>query len=333
MRSSTILASLAVVASASAQTVTPIALLGYLEQLLSPTCQSTLTTLLSSNSSLSQCVHTSGLLPILENTNTSIIPNINTYLTGLCAAPACTNTTITNATSQILAGCSSDLSNFGISNTTVNYVFGAYSTIREVACLSSNSSVSSMYANSTNSTNSSSILCPISLLYDLQSYIGQPLTNSYIDTLILGGNATAYNQLLSITNDTTLLEQVACGDCFAGSVDVILENYPVLGNSTFNLPAGAMGYLNGTNITIPAGMMNFTVPQLYQGVCNITVGSNVSLPSTINETAYNTTLPYNSTATGLNITLPVPHPFQPLNMTTRSEKAREEAKKRFGRWN
>lgn len=117
-----------------------------------------MTTVLASNSSLSSCLQTENLYPsefssyltylvrspdlssdrsVLENNSTSVLPNVNDYLSSLCAAPACTPEVINNATQTVLSGCSTELSRFGISNGTVETIMGAYSTARKVACLSS----------------------------------------------------------------------------------------------------------------------------------------------------------------------------------------------------
>lgn len=125
--------------------------------------------------------------------------------------------------------------------------------------------------NSTNSTNST--LCPTSLLYSIQSFLGVPLTNSYIDSLLLGANATAYNQVLSVVSNSTVLKKFACTDCVVGAVDVVLENYPMLANKTFSLPAN--------NITNTTNATSYTIEKLMMGVCNVTVGPSECSPSRI----------------------------------------------------
>jgi hypothetical protein len=128
---------------------------------------------------------------------------------------------------------------------------------------SMNSTTSMNSTSSTNSTNSTnSTLCPTSLLYSLQSFLGVPLTNNYIDSLLLGANATAFNQVVSIVSNTTVLKKFACTDCVVGAVDVVLKNYPTLANETFKLPAS-----NGT-----ASNTSYTIETLLQGTCNVTVG-------------------------------------------------------------
>ncbi len=130
-------AAVALVGTATAQSVAaPLALIESLVSLLSPACQATVTQLAQANSTFAQCINGAGLLPILENNSSSIIPQVDDYLRGVCATPACSNTTISETTSRVLNGCKTDLALFGVSNQTVEIIMGAYSTAREVACLS-----------------------------------------------------------------------------------------------------------------------------------------------------------------------------------------------------
>lgn len=286
--------------SASAQTVaSPAALLQYVLAFLSPTCKSTIESVLAANATFGTCLNVQGLVPILNNTNSSIIPQVDAYLTTLCGMPACSNATIQNVTMSVAGACSTELSYFGINNSTLSTIMNAYPTAREVACLSTSNKNLTSYnstmsmTNSTNSTNST--LCPTTLLYSIQSFLGMPLTNSYIDSLLLGGNSTAYNQVLSLVSNSTVLKKFACTDCVVAGVDVVLENYPKLANTTFMLPANNV--TNSTNAT------SFTLESLFLGVCNVTVGPNVTLPMSIKESAFNTTLPFNmSSSAGKNMT-------------------------------
>ena len=80
------------------------------------------------------------LLGLVATTNNaSVVPTINTWLTGLCAKPACTNQTISNVVQNLTSGCSSDLSALGLGSIDANeltaLVESAYPTIRKVFCL------------------------------------------------------------------------------------------------------------------------------------------------------------------------------------------------------
>jgi hypothetical protein len=102
---------------------------------LSPGCKATLESLLSPNSTSGMCLNIQGLFPVLSNNDSSIIPQINDYLTTVCATPACTNATILNVTTSVASACSTELSYFGIDNSTLAIITNAYPTAREVACL------------------------------------------------------------------------------------------------------------------------------------------------------------------------------------------------------
>jgi len=322
--------------TASAQTISsPDQLIQYFLAFLSPQCRSTVTGLLAPNSSLGACLDVQGIGSILQNNQSSIVPDIDTYLRGICSSAPCSNATIQNATLSIGEACSTELSYFGITNETLADITGAYPTAREVVCLSTNATSSNsttvkpthgnwthgipLHHNATDNTTTNSTLCPTSFLTQVENFLGVPLTNSFVDTLLVGANATAYNQVVSVFQNVTILQSFVCTDCVIGAVDVVLQNYPQLTNKTFTLP-GSNWTLPGSNLTfpgyhstgnyslpgnasLPTSASEYTIVQLFGNVCNATVGPNVTLPSSLNETAFNTTLPYaNATTPSRNIT-------------------------------
>ncbi|KAJ9108897.1 hypothetical protein QFC21_000218 [Naganishia friedmannii] len=332
-------------AGASAQVASPMDLLNYLSVLLSPSCKATLQGVVASNSSVSQCINIPGLYPILMNNNGSIIPQVNTYLQSTCGMPACSEALITNTTQQVLSSCSTDLSNFGISNNTVQIIMNAYPTARKIACLSTNST---MLSNSTTvgyNATSNSTLCPITVLDQVQAYLGVPLSTRYLTSLVLGGNSTAYNAVTQVLNNRTVAAKLACNDCVHAAVDIVLEDYPRLENASFSVGNSSWLSGNGTSTTLPKS---------YQSLCGVSVGANASLPKSINETAFNTTIGgMNSTrsmnmtsssimgasstamasATGVASILPVSSVASAASTATGvAARSVQEAKKRFVRW-
>lgn len=281
------------------------------------------------------------------NNNGSIIPQVNTYLQSTCGMPACSDALITNTTQQVLSSCSTDLSNFGISNNTVEIIMNAYPTARKVACLSTNST---MLSNSTvvgyNAT-SNSTLCPITVLDQVQAYLGVPLSTRYITSLVLGGNSTAYNAVTEVLNNRTVAAKLACNDCVQSALDVVLEDYPQLENTSIRVGNSSWLSGNGTSTTLPKS---------YKNLCGVTVGANATLPKSINETAYNTTIGKNSTSSSMNMTsssimgvgatstamasatgvasiLPVSSVASAASTATGvAARSVQEAKKRFVRW-
>jgi hypothetical protein len=245
---------------------------------------------------------------VLNNANTSVIPNINDYLTGLCSADACNQTTIDNATETVTTACATDLSRFGISEGLVEFIMNAYPTAREVACLSTKwvvllararrvkvsgidlrlascSDTSLLMANGTsmmsnasssmNSTSNMTTFCPTALLYKAQDYLGVNLTNNYIDSLILGANATAYQQILAIPHNGSVIADFGCNDCVAAGLEIVIRDYPQLENLTFNLNASDVeeytNYtLTGLNQT-ERDNTTWTVARLYEGFCDVDV--------------------------------------------------------------
>jgi hypothetical protein len=297
MKFATTAAAAAVLATsgASAQLSSPMQLLQYGSRLLTAECRDAVTGLVS-GSELSQCLQVNNLLPILNNGDTSVIPNINDYLTGLCSADACNQTTIDNATELVTTACATDLSRFGVTEDVVRFVMNAYPTAREVACLSTNDT-ELVNANGTsmtsNSSSNSSTFCPTALLYKAQDYLGANFTNSYIDSLILGANATAYQQILAVPRNGSLLTEFGCNDCVAAGLEVVIRDYPQLENKTFQLDASNVeeytNYtLSGLNQT-ERDNNTWTVARLYEGFCDVDVLANSSLPASINSTAYNST--------------------------------------------
>ena len=107
-------------------------------QSISSQCQSTLASIITSSDA--SCLNAQSLLGLVATTNNaSVVPTINTWLTGLCAKPACTNQTISNVVQNLTSGCSSDLSALGLGSIDANeltaLVESAYPTIRKVFCL------------------------------------------------------------------------------------------------------------------------------------------------------------------------------------------------------
>ncbi|WWC63526.1 uncharacterized protein I303_106129 [Kwoniella dejecticola CBS 10117] len=236
---------------------------------------------------LYQCLD-GNLLASIVTSNTSIIEPMENYLDAFCSAQPCSNATLTEATQTIINGCASDLSQFGVTNQTVEWAIAQYPLARDVLCLktsdpftsnstsssSANSTSASSSANSTTSTNSTSsngTFCAVSLLTELQSYLGEDLTPTNIATTALGGNSTALDNIKSIP-PTAL-----CDECIFGALSLVEEQYPQLGNITV--------------------VGNYTLNQFLETTCNkttsaegLTISNNGTLPTNVTESAVNSTL-------------------------------------------
>ncbi|KAL7422336.1 hypothetical protein Q5752_002982 [Cryptotrichosporon argae] len=250
---------------------------------LSNDCASAVTTLVT-NSSFSQCLQLPALEPAF-NTSTSVIPDVDAYLTAVCASSSpCSNETLTEAASVLLGNCSADFARFGISNATVDVVFELYPLAREIACLKTETPLNATTANvtfpTTNATASSlnttnGTFCLSALATELSTYLGANLTDAYILTAALGGNATTV-RLLEAIPPTAL-----CSDCVVAALDLVEQYFPAVGNLSLSV--------NGTN---------YTLNSLIDTGCaayNLSISANGTLPATIDEVAVNSTYPFNVT--------------------------------------
>lgn len=254
---------------------------------LSASCQQTVVSLLSPNSTLGSCIHTDLILGIVSS-NSSIVPPLDSYLSTICASTPCDPYVLANVSAQVSTGCAADLMAAGISNSTVQAVFANYPLAREIACLKTvmpfNGTNASIPVVSPQYNHTNGTFCVTSVLTEVSAYLGANLTNNYVDTFALGANSSATRLLKSIP------PSALCSDCIFAAVDLIEEEYPTL------------GMLQLGNST-----MNTTLNQLLNGTCaaqSYNVTMNGTLPSTISEVAYNSSFGYN--VTGANFTYTPP---------------------------
>lgn len=108
---------------------------------LSTQCQAALATIVGNSDA--SCLNAQALIGLVvstsSTTNTSIVPTVNTWLTGMCSRPACTNATLATVVSSVTAGCPTELGELGLSDVDSSsltaLVQSAYPTVRQVACL------------------------------------------------------------------------------------------------------------------------------------------------------------------------------------------------------
>lgn len=141
--------------------------------------------------------------------------------------------------------------------------------------MANGTSMMSNASSSMNSTSNMTTLCPTALLYKAQDYLGVNLTNNYIDSLILGANATAYQEILAIPRNGSVIADFGCNDCVAAGLEIVIRDYPQLENLTFNLNASDVeeytNYtLTGLNQT-ERDNTTWTVARLYEGFCDVDV--------------------------------------------------------------
>ncbi|KAI0661199.1 hypothetical protein C8Q70DRAFT_1043833 [Cubamyces menziesii] len=190
---------------AAATVVVGMQMAGSSAQSISSQCQSTLASIVANKDAA--CLNPSALVSLaISNSDASIVPTVNTWLSGLCSRAECSNDTISEVVHSVASGCSSDLSSFGLSDVNgdelTSLVQMIYPTVREVVCLSD--------------TNNNNTLCITETLNNLEPYTGS-LTASNIDKLvtgIVGGG--------SIPN---LPSNVTCTDCTKAAYNILQMNF------------------------------------------------------------------------------------------------------------
>ncbi|KAI0940592.1 hypothetical protein AcW1_003748 [Taiwanofungus camphoratus] len=190
-------------------------------QSLSSQCQATLAQLVTSPET--KCLNAQSLVGIVvSGSNTSVISPVNSWLTGLCAQPACTNETLAAVVGNITNGCSSDLQSYGFSSGNsselTSLVQTAYPTARQVACLAD--------------TSNSKTLCVTETLNNLQPYTGT-LTPSKVESLV--------SQIAS-GNVPNVPSNVTCTDCTKAALNIVNQNLPgVISSGTNSSITGQCG--------------------------------------------------------------------------------------------
>ena len=239
---------------------------------VSPQCQQAIISLAVPSSNISQCLQLPALLPAIM-TNGSVIPSVDQYLSTVCSAPSCSEMDLNSTAAAIIAGCSAELEMFNVSNQTVLDAMSYYPLAREIACLKTNETDSLMNAtiplNSSAYNTTNGTFCVTSLATDLSAYLGVNLTNSYIDTVALGGNGSALRALSAIP-PTAL-----CTDCIFAAVELINEEVPQFANWTIPSTNFTINsFLNGTCTDMSYNLTDGTLPEgIFDGASNSTLNS------------------------------------------------------------
>ncbi|TFK92064.1 hypothetical protein K466DRAFT_582280 [Polyporus arcularius HHB13444] len=225
---------------------------------ISSQCQSTLAALVTSSDA--SCLNAQALVGLVasssSSSNTSIVSSVNTWATGLCSKPACSNDTLAAVVSNITSGCSADLQSLGLSNIDAgeltSIVQTAYPTVRQVLCLAD--------------TSNSNTLCVTEALKSIEPYTGA-LSVSNIESIatgIMGGGA-----IPSIPTNLT------CTDCVKGAYSIVSQNFGDL------IPSSVSSDLSSTcGASFVDGALPSTVTQLAtKDGSSTTVTPNGAAPS------------------------------------------------------
>jgi hypothetical protein len=171
---------------------------------LSQGCQNSLEGLLTSPDAA--CLNPSALLSFAVGNNAgNIQAAISTWLTGICSSGACTNQSIANVMTNLTSGCSNELSEFGISvssiqSEAISIAQQVYPTVRQVACLKDDSQ---------------NQFCALETINNLQTVIGN-ITDLTVLNLFMDAEKLFANGV----------QNVACTDCMKESFSVAKSNFP-----------------------------------------------------------------------------------------------------------
>lgn len=201
---------------------------------LSSQCQQTLASVVTSSEA--KCLDAQALIGlVVAGTNASVVGPLNNWLTGMCAAPACTNATLASVVGNVTAGCASDLAAYGIpssdASSLTSIVQTAYPTARKAACLSD--------------TANNHTLCVTETLTNAQAVTG-PLTLSKLALLVsqvaAGGSAPA------------LPSNVTCTSCTQAMYDTVDAAFPGALTGGANNTVAAQCGSNFTSAAIPSSI-------------------------------------------------------------------------------
>ncbi|CCM06262.1 uncharacterized protein FIBRA_08512 [Fibroporia radiculosa] len=187
---------------------------------ISSQCQSALVSVVTSSES--SCLNAEALAGlVVAGSNSSLISPLNSWLTGLCSQPECTNSTLASLVNSVSSGCSSDLQSLGITanaSRLTQLVQEAYPTVRQVVCLAD--------------TSDGNTLCVTETLTNVQKYVG-PITASNVQSIVSKALAGSLPDVPS---------NVTCTNCTRAALDIVNTNFPGLlsgGNSTISGQCGA----------------------------------------------------------------------------------------------
>ncbi|KAF9222680.1 hypothetical protein BS17DRAFT_755782 [Gyrodon lividus] len=157
------------------------------------------------------CLNPSALVQLaISNSSTSVIPTINTWLTGLCSQGPCSNATLQAVVTNVTTGCSTELQSLGLSTTDpaalLTVIESAYPTVRQVVCLKDTSA---------------STLCVTELLTDIQDAT---------TTLSINNIVGLITQTMSGQN-VSIPQSVTCSNCSKAVYTVVATNFPSLVSS------------------------------------------------------------------------------------------------------
>ncbi|KAI6046012.1 hypothetical protein EDC04DRAFT_1861055 [Pisolithus marmoratus] len=235
-------------------------------QSISSQCSSTLVSVAGSPDS--SCLNPNGIVQIaLTNPNSSVVPAVDSWLTGLCALGPCSNSSLQAVLTNITAGCPAELASLGLTNNgstnLTEYLEEAYPTLRQIGCLK-DTSVNQ--------------LCVTEELTGVQNATG---------TVTTGNLTTVVGEIVSGSN--AIPQSVTCSNCSKAGYTIAAGNFPTLvANSTSNfentcgssftdgqVPSGiSETSSNSSSSSSTGGALSLSVNSLSMGVTVLVVVSS-----------------------------------------------------------
>lgn len=224
-------------------------------QSLSSQCQTAL--LNTASSSSAACLNPSGIISlVVTNSNTSsVIPGVNTWLSGMCSQAACSNSTLQTVVTDIVSGCSTELSSLGVttnSTAIVTSIQATYPTVRQLMCLNDTSTKT---------------LCVPEVLTDIQS----------ATTTVSLNNIVALLTKLMSGQSTGIPSSALCTNCTKAAYTVLSQGLPRVAStaqSSFSSECGT----NYTDGQMPSGIQetasNSSSTTSSSGAIALSVGSH-----------------------------------------------------------
>jgi hypothetical protein len=188
---------------------------------ISTQCTQALTSL-ATDSDVNGCLTLSPLLPIFTSPNNSVIAPIDNWLTSMCAAGACSNTTLAKIVTTLTSGCSTEIAGFGVQSVNVpeltQTVEQIYPYVREAFCLKDGNTH-----------------CITQSLTNIQSVTGT-LNVPELESLFAGGYG-----------NVTLPANLTCTNCAKATYNIFEPVDPsLIPKATVEAECGA-SFVDGTN--------------------------------------------------------------------------------------
>jgi len=199
-------------------------------------CNTALTSV-ATNPDAAACLSTGPLLTFVNSaiggSNTSLVTGLNTYLTSMCGAPACSNDTLAAVVQNVTTGCATDLSSLGVTSSIAPMITGViqqfYPTARKVLCLKDGN----------------------------DNCVVQTLTNLQTVT----GDLTSVGNVLGLLNIdvTDLPTNITCTNCVKAAYNTISADVPSINPDVSSFLSNKCGatFVDGQN---PSGVGAASTP-------------------------------------------------------------------------